>query len=511
MEPLERSVDMENRYDLRGWRGVASWCALYLLFLVIYFCLRGPGITHDPTSNDRFYHLTGDEPHYLLLAHSMAFDTDVDLHNNKKDRDWEAFSHKKISGYTKRKSYWLKFARGHVKNGSDEYWARRAYSICPVGLPALITPAYRIGWHWGKRVRFTVVIWLQMLAALLACLCVWMALRVTHNWFASLLVGVAIPLSGPLLYYTNQIYTDLPAGLCIAASFWLISRAQSRLQQKKSCTMALFSLGLVLSLLLWLHTKFWLHAAVLVVCAVTELNANRGMNRRSQWLCMAAPLAASFAAVSFYHYLLYGVPLPVSVHPELSVAAGLARGWPGLWFDRDSGLFAYIPLAVLFVSGVAELIRIRHRLGLWMTGMILVHWAAVGIFPDWRGGLCPPLRYWVPVVALFAAPCSAIIGAVRTTWFRLLAALTAATGIWFGVVGMLHSGRLYDYYHPVMHRVLYRWPWIRYSRWSPLFNGQQPIHTAVTAVLAATGVIVVTIVALRLVRTSRINERYGLV
>ncbi len=107
------------------------------------------------------------------------------------------------------------------------------------------------------------------------------------------------------------------------------------------------------------------------------------------------------------------------------LALGVARQVCGRGVDPDAcsglGLFAYLPLATLSIAGVVQLVRTRYRLGLWMSGMVLMHWALVGIFPDWRGGLCPPLRYWIPVAALFAAPCAAILAAVRAAWFRATA------------------------------------------------------------------------------------------
>ena len=138
------------------------------LFLFLGYCsLDGSRITMDAGSDRRFYLLTGDEPHYLLLAHSIAFDGDVDLRNNKDQAAYTAYYHRPVSGYTKNKEFWLRYVKGKLRSAPEEYWRKRCYSVCPVGMPILIAPAYRIGHAWGQRVRFCVALFFHALSAMI--------------------------------------------------------------------------------------------------------------------------------------------------------------------------------------------------------------------------------------------------------------------------------------------------------------------------------------------------------
>ena len=47
---------------------------LFAALFAVCYALHGERISPDPASPVRFQLLTGDEPHYLLVAHSLAFD-----------------------------------------------------------------------------------------------------------------------------------------------------------------------------------------------------------------------------------------------------------------------------------------------------------------------------------------------------------------------------------------------------------------------------------------------------
>jgi len=480
--------------------GILKFCTrsnlLYALGLTalwaLFLCLPGAGITPDPESEYRYYRLTGDEPHYLLIAHSIAFDGDVDLLNNIRNHDYEAYYNRHVSGYIKHKEYWLPHVRGKLRSAPDKYWRNRALSLCPVGMPALLAPVYRVGYHWNKRVRFAVALWLKLFAACLGLVGLRLAWEVTHNRAAAIVAGLALPLSAPLLFYTWPVYPDLPAALCIALGFLLIIMA-GRATGLRAMVL-LFATALILGMLLWIHTKFWLHSALLTACLVIETRQSRQTRSKYAWLAFALPLAAALVWVSTYQHRLYGIPVPISTHPGLSPVNGILRGWPGFWFDRDNGLLFYTPLAVLAVPGTVLLWKQKNRMGLWIAGMALAHWLAVGMFDDWRGGRCPPMRYWVPVAALLAVPCAAAVAAVSARWYRVACACTALVGMVIGVMSMQHPGRLYKYRHPVFNR----WPQLRYTTLAPRFDGEHPWHTVACTVLCGAAVAAVTVVLLRL-------------
>ena len=56
---------------------------LFFVTLVVYFQLI-PYLLYT-------WAITGDEPHYLLAAHSLVYDHDLDLANNYADQDYASF------------------------------------------------------------------------------------------------------------------------------------------------------------------------------------------------------------------------------------------------------------------------------------------------------------------------------------------------------------------------------------------------------------------------------------
>jgi len=167
----------------------------------VFYVLHGARISPDGDSPDRFYLLTGDEPHYLLVAHSLAFDGDIDLYNNVRHEDYFAFYDRPVSGYVKSKE-WVLARVGPLSNlheKPESYWQRRALPTQPIGVSALIAPAYRLGFLWGHRIRFTVALFFHAWLAALALVMIELCWAFTGKRVISLLVGGGVTLSAPLL------------------------------------------------------------------------------------------------------------------------------------------------------------------------------------------------------------------------------------------------------------------------------------------------------------------------
>ena len=162
---MAAQVSRERLFRARG-----TWVLLFVFFFTGYFALHGSRISLDGASPARYFLLNGDEPHYLLVAHSLAFDGDIDLFNNLLQEDYRAFSDRPVSGYVKWKKWVLERVGQHsILHGKpDSYWERRALPTQPMGTSALIAPVYRLGFAWGRRIRFTVALFFHALLAVLA-------------------------------------------------------------------------------------------------------------------------------------------------------------------------------------------------------------------------------------------------------------------------------------------------------------------------------------------------------
>lgn len=440
-----------------------AWILLFCAFFSIFYCLHGDRISPDPRSAARFDLMTGDEPHYLLLTHSLALDGDLNLLNNFEQRDYRIFYSGAMPDYRGGfASFWKKIARGRLKNVPDEYWQQHLYSMCSPGLPTLLAPAYAVGYYWEQRVRFVVAVFMHALTALLGLLTVWLAWRVCRVRFWGLLIGVSLLCSGPLIFYSMSVYTDLPGALCMTSCFVLLWRWPPT--SRRSQFLSLAGLGALMGFMVWLHTKFWMPFFYLTATMLWVLWRSSGP--RPNLLAWIIPATLFLASIATYYWLIFGVPFPVRTYPPFVWSKALISGWPGLWLDQRNGLLWYMPLALFIFPGMVVLFRTRSGLGGWVCGLILAHWIGTGLFSDWTGGRCPPMRYWVPVAPLFAVPLAAWIKSPQSPWVRALFVLAALSGVFVGFFGMLHPRRLYAYTHPIFSY----WLGDRFGKNAPCFD-----------------------------------------
>ena len=101
---------------------------------------------------DQARFLTGDEPAYLLLAHSAAVDRDFNLYNNRIDKDGRFFGVPQCEGHGARK----------------DWEGKEVYSIHTPGVSILVAPAYALALRLGVSPRAAVCVFMNLLAAFLA-------------------------------------------------------------------------------------------------------------------------------------------------------------------------------------------------------------------------------------------------------------------------------------------------------------------------------------------------------
>jgi|GEM_PF-1068964 len=160
----------------------------------------------------RVWPRTGDEPHYLLAAHSLAFDGDFDLSNNYAQHDYRAF-------YTEPE------LNPHTRPGPRG----EAVLTHNLGLSILLAPAYRLGGLLG------VEYFLAALGALLAMAIFLLGYQLTGNWLAAAIGWLAISFTPPMLWYVFLVYPEMVAGLClIFALRHFINSPKSEVESQES-------------------------------------------------------------------------------------------------------------------------------------------------------------------------------------------------------------------------------------------------------------------------------------
>jgi hypothetical protein len=383
----------------------------FLLPLVLYLAILPWSTGHRQPD--------GDEPYYLLVTHSLAYDFDADLTNNYARGDWRHF-----------------MARPLAPQPGDPTGPRgEVYSRHNELLPLALAPAYRLGGKGGA---------LAAMAAMAAALA-WMTLRLARRYFpahpgealaAYALVGCA----PPLLLYSGQVWVEVPSALLVAVA---LDRLLGLDGQRRWGWREWLEIGLPLLLLPLIKIRLMLISGPLL--AMGWWYAGRP---RRPILVLGLLLAALGGGILLYNQRLYSNPLKIHSWQEIDPAgygpASYLLGTLGLLYDAAFGLFGCAPLWLLLLPAGLLLAARRHPLLLHLLVLTLPYLVIVAPRNEWYGGWSPPFRY-----ALVALPLCGIAlvpllarrdGPGARALLAGLAALTLALALlWVTVPGWTYN------------------------------------------------------------------------
>ena len=349
----------------------------------------------------------GDEPHYLLITHSLLHDHDLQITNNYKQRDYQAF----FSGELK----------PHVSIGRHGV----RYPGHPLGLPVLLLPAYALDGYRGA------VLLMNGFAALLAVQLYLLAFAFTQHRRLALLLWGIVSFTSPLLLYSSQIYPEIPSALLLAVALRIIIQPLSRP----------YLLGVALALLPWLQQRMILPAVLLFGYYVFSLKDRHDRHpepfgfaqdklrhperSRRTAAIPGALLALSGLALAGFYFSLYKNPLPnapytsVGLPNVFSLDILLKQGLLGLLCDQEAGLFIYAPYFVFLLPGFCWLFRRRLAQACWLMLIIAsIYIPCGGFILQWRGAWSPVARYMVALIPFFLIPLSLCLSQLTRPVYR---------------------------------------------------------------------------------------------
>lgn len=394
---------------------------------------------------------TGDEPHYLVAAQSVAYDGDLDLVNDygNPERTLEVFG---------------VFPFGPDTHAADYRDSGQLRPVRGIGLSTLLAPAVALGGETG--VRLLMVLIAALLADQLFRLLRDLGLRRRYAFLA----WAAVALCYPMLVFSSQIYPELPGALLVVVALRIMVRWAS-------APLALAFGSTAAALLVWLHVRFIpLSAGVLLGLVIAACRARlrgrpvprapgfAGRIRAAagelaggarvltrEWRTVTVPVAvpyvgnlALFAAVSYH---LYGTAHPTAPYRAFSDTTAGTGGWSFLYefalADFLNPVHGWIPFVPV------------HWLGLAALGCLVLRWrwAAVACLavpigyelvlasagPEIGWGF--PARYLIPVIPLIAVPIALAIQEVR--WSRIVFFPLLAVSLLFAAAAVHEPDYLY--------------------------------------------------------------------
>ena len=319
----------------------------------------------------------GDEPHYLVMTQSLLTDGDLRIENNHARGDYKAYYRNPLNP-----DY-----RTRGKNG-------QIYSIHPIGLPILITPAFAAAGYLG-------VCWMLAILAAAAATLAWRAAAILSGSTASATVAwMGVAWSAPVVLHSFAVYPETAAGLCALIALWWSGTDQP---VKNS---AWIGRGVAVALLPWLGTKYAPMSGVIVLAATRRAWKAGGMAAAA---AVAGPYIASVWLWLGFFYVVWGSPLPSAPYgPDHQTAlANLIVGFPGVLVDQEYGVLPYAPAIALAFPGLWILWRdggARRERAIETAAAFLALMGTVGAFAIWWGGSAPPGRELVAGLLLLVPP-----------------------------------------------------------------------------------------------------------
>lgn len=395
----------------------------YLPFVVYLAILPWSSFRHAPD---------GDEPHYLLLTHSLAYDLETDLANNYAQGDSLAFMRRSLEAQL-----------GDPVGPNGEQYSRHN-----VLLPLVLAPFYRLAGLAGA---------LVVMAALTAAL-VWATLYLAMAYrlwdpVGTLSAYAILAFTAPLLLYSYQVWVEVPAALLTVIA--LVHVRQMADEEAYSWS-TWARIGLPILALPLLKIRFVLLAGSLVALASWYAGGRRARRRTA---ILLATLGGVTVSILLFNRIFFQNPLKYhdidGLRAYIQSPVIYLQGFLGLFYDCAFGLFAYAPIWILVLPATLVLARRYPRVVIDSLFVAVPYLLLVAPRGEWFGGWSPPFRYGIvalPFLALWLVP----LLSDRTRGGRqfLIAGLAAAT-IALTVVWIVEPGWTYNLAHGRSHLLDY--------------------------------------------------------
>ena len=363
------------------------------------------------------YSVSGDEPHYLIIAESLRSDGDLDLANNYAEDDGRLFGHTGL----KNDAHAVPSRRGDLR------------SIHPLGLPVLVLPVYvaaqiladvpsaatlrRFRMDRGLFAYSIVSLSLAAMTAFAVALLAGGLATVTKSRYAAA-IAVTAGISPPVVSHAFLVFPEIVAFTVTCLVVWF---SLKRPGVRDGHILA--GLMLIVGMLPWFHVKYFVYApALLAFLFVGRWSDIRVMARRRRGtmaLLFVAPQLI-LVAWAWYEWGTLGGALTTEGVP-LSWAA-VVDGAGGLLFDRQSGLLVYAP--IYWIVPACWWLTRRHT---WAFAVpVATLYLPAAAFVMWWAGFAPAARYLVPAVPFLAV---SVARAFEARAVRVAAAVVAALQI----------------------------------------------------------------------------------
>lgn len=442
------------------WRKPAALLLCLVLFAVLAAFNLGIALQMPPT---------GDEPHYLITARSLAYDHDLSLRNDYLEKHYRAFYPGELAKRTTPSA-----------DGKTELPAEG------LGLSFLLAPVYRAA------SEILPPAWLVPALRLFMCSITTIILYTLLTSGIARGAGFCLAafLCSPLLFYSGQFYPEIPAALVLALALNALRSTEEHSWN------ALAMLSLAPGALVWLHPKYVALAAALLLASVVfyfrTFRVYRQFRHSIQSVLLLLLGAAGIVSLFVFLHSKYGGWSPNRIYAgwepeqqktllELLQQEGIGRitvmfrMFFGFWIDQRFGLLIFAPFYVAFFSALVWMLRRRVALAVVCGVLFAAHFAAL-CWGAPLGGFAPPSRHLVVLVPLFLSAILTLHGewkrAQRSVFYALMC------------VSLLLAGAMALHYRALFTNLTWRepggyspfWQLWHLEAWLPQLTAADPTY-----------------------------------
>jgi len=357
---------------------------LFLISILVYNAGSLMIISQDIT-------FSGDEPHYLMISHSILQDGDINLANNYKNRDYQKYMPPETQ-----------LVR-HIAPGT-----KGKYSFHSPGFSILMLPFYALASLFkGKLLILILRFSVSLFGAFLGIQIFLYARQAWNSEKLALILWSLFCFTSPIFFYGFHFYPELLITLLSFYVFRLLSQRQGFSKSR------MLGLGFILSIFIWFHAiKYVIIAGSLILYGLWVLLKKHRVKWDALTFLVFPVLLTIFHL--FFQYNVYGSlsPSAISTEGQLSsqgfmsflqtvfVDIPFRYRWEtlaGYFLDQKDGFLLYSPIYFFAFLGMIEMFK-RKREDLYAVLFVLAPYILFSAFLTQRTGYAPQAR---PVVAVF--------------------------------------------------------------------------------------------------------------